>query len=206
MARTWRQKFFAWGIDLVMRVYEPRIAPRKQALFGGLRGKVVEIGPGTGPNLKYFDPSIEYMGIDPNVFMHPYLVREANRLGMSQVQMLEGTAAQIPLPDGSVDAVVGTLVLCSVPHQAEVLAEVRRVLKPGGRYYFIEHVAAESLTWTSFVQRLIKPLWCCCADGCHVDRKSWEAIEVAGFAEVEMERFRLDFPVVAPHIMGSARR
>ncbi len=199
------QRFFAWGINQVMRIYEPKIAPRKQSLFGGLTGKVVEIGPGTGPNFKYFNPSVKWTGIEPNPHMRKYLEAEAERVGVD-AELLEGSAMRLPFEDASVDCVVGTLVLCSVPCPATVLAEVRRVLKPGGRYLFVEHVEARAGSWHRFIQRAFKPLWCCCADGCHVDRRSWETIRAAGFEKSEIEHFNLNFPIVTPHIMGSATR
>lgn len=186
-----------------MRFYEPRIAPRKRALLASLRGRVLEIGPGTGPNLKYFTRHVEWTGVEPNPHMHRYLRREAERLGMN-VTLVEGSAMDLPFEDGSFDAVVGTLVLCSVPDPDRVLAEVKRVLKPGGTYRFVEHVQAEPGSRTARVQRFIKPIWHCCADGCHVDRRSWEPIERAGFGDVAMERFQLPFPIVSPHIVGQA--
>ena len=197
------KRFFAWGIDQVMRFYEPKIAPRKRALFSGLQGNVVEIGPGTGPNLKYFSKSVRWTGVEPNPFMRKYLEREAERVGL-EVELIEGTAMRLPFEDESVDCVVGTLVLCSVPCPETVVQEVKRVLKPGGRYLFVEHVAAPRGSWHARIQRAAKPLWCCCADGCHVDRRSWETIEAAGFEAAEIEKFNLDFPIVTPHIMGHA--
>lgn len=197
------QRTFAWGIEQVMRVYEPLIAPRKQELFKDLRGKVVEIGPGTGPNLKYFPKEISWIGIEPNPHMHKYLRREADRVGIA-VDLLEASALDIPLEDNSVDFVVGSLVLCSVPCPDTTLKEVLRILKPGGRYLFVEHVAATPGTFGALIQRFIKPIWCCCADGCNVDRQSWVPIRKAGFSREEIEHFMLKFPIVSPHIIGSA--
>jgi ubiquinone/menaquinone biosynthesis C-methylase UbiE len=197
------QRSFAWGIEQVMRWYEPQIAERKRQLFSQLHGTVVEIGPGTGPNLKYMSRDVDWIGIESNPHMRKFLEKEAQRLGMP-VHLIDGSALSIPLDDHSADFVVGTLVLCSVPCPVQTLDEVRRVLKPGGRYLFIEHVAAPEGSAMWRVQQFIKPLWKCCADGCHVDRRSWEPIEGAGFGRVQLERFNLNFPVVSPHIMGMA--
>ncbi len=188
-----------------MKLYEPLIADRKRQMFAPITGQVLEIGPGTGPNLRYFDKSVQWTGLEYNPKMFPYLRREAERQGLD-VNLIEGSALEIPLPDASVDYVVGTLVLCSVPCQKTVLAEVRRVLKPGGKYLFVEHVAATPGTWKALVQRLIKPVWRCCADGCCIDRQTWITLEEFPFEQVEMERFDLKFPVVSPHIMGFAVR
>lgn len=188
-----------------MKVYEPKIAPRKQSLLGELRGKVLEIGPGTGPNLKYYAKDVEWHGVEPNPHMRKYLEAEAARVGLG-VKLQEASAMELPFEDGSMDFVVGTLVLCSVPDPETVVAEVRRVLKPGGRYVFIEHVAAPQGSWHAFIQRACKPLWRCCADGCHIDRESWNTVRAAHFSTTEIEHFNLDFPIVTPHIMGSATR
>ena len=199
------QTTFAWGIHQVMKIYEPLISDRKRRLFSPVRGHVLEIGPGTGPNLRYFDKSIQWTGLEYNPKMRRYLEKEAKRVGLD-VNLIDGSALDIPLPDASVDVVVGTLVLCSVPCQKTVLDEVRRVLKPGGKYLFVEHVAAEPGTWKAVVQRLIKPVWRCCADGCCIDRRTWITLDEGPFDQVEIERFDLKFPVVSPHIMGTATR
>jgi ubiquinone/menaquinone biosynthesis C-methylase UbiE len=186
-----------------MKVYEPLIAPRKRQLFDAVHGDIVEIGPGTGPNLKYFPKDVRWTGVESNPHMRKYLEREASRVGLS-VHLIDGTAMSMPLEDESVEIVVGTLVLCSVPCPDTVLAEVRRVLKPGGRYLFVEHVAAPEGTWKARIQRFIKPIWHCCADGCNVDRRSWEPLNRAGFTDVKYERFDLPFPIVSPHMIGVA--
>lgn len=200
-----RRRWFAWGINQVMKFYEPRIADRKRALFSPLSGQVLEIGPGTGVNFKYLSQNVQWIGLEYNQYMFPYLSREAERYNI-QHELIQGSAEQIPLPDESVDVVMGTLVLCSVPNPEAVLREVQRVLKPGGRYVFVEHVAADPNTLTGVIQSVVKPVWRCCADGCHPDRKSWETIESAGFAEAVIDHFKLKFPVVSPHISGFATK
>jgi ubiquinone/menaquinone biosynthesis C-methylase UbiE len=199
-----RKRWFAWGIAQVMKVYEPLIRERKQKLLGGLEGHILEIGPGTGPNLKYLTPGTKWTGLEYNPHMFPYLAREAERCGLD-FDLIQGSAQAIPLPDASVDVVLGTLVLCSVPDPQGVLAEVQRVLKPGGRYVFIEHVAGSPGSRIERIQQVMKPIWCCCADGCHPDRRSGETIRHSGFRELDLETFELRFPIVAPHVMGIAR-
>jgi SAM-dependent methyltransferase len=126
------QRCFAWGLAAGGDAYERLVAIRKRELLGPLRGTVLEIGPGTGTNLAYLAPDVRWLGIEPNPHMERYLRREAEPLGRS-IEVRSGTVERLDLMDASVDAVVSTLVLCSVPDQARALAEVRRVLRPGGR-------------------------------------------------------------------------
>jgi ubiquinone/menaquinone biosynthesis C-methylase UbiE len=101
-------------------------------LLAGLDGAVLEIGPGSGANLGYYRDTVRWIGVEPNVSRHERLRHRAAQLGL-RARILNAVPERIDLPDESVDAVVGTLVLCSVDDQARALAEVRRVLKPSGR-------------------------------------------------------------------------
>jgi ubiquinone/menaquinone biosynthesis C-methylase UbiE len=175
----------------------------KLALFADLGGTIVEIGPGTGVNLAYLPRDIALVAIEPSPPMRRYLGERAAALGRS-LTLLDGTAERLPLPDRSVDAVVSTLVLCSVADPAATLAEVRRVLKPGGRFLFIEHVAAPRGSWLRRAQWLARPCYACCLDGCHTDRETWHTIEGAGFARVQLAHFRTHPGITAPHIVGVA--
>lgn len=175
----------------------------KRTLFADLTGTVVEIGPGTGANLAYLPRAIELLAIEPNPFMRRYLAERAAERDRSLI-LCAGTAERIPLPDASVDAVIGTLVLCSVADPAATLREVRRVLRPGGRFLFIEHVAAPRGSWLRRAQWFARPIWACCLDGCHTDRETWASIERAGFARVQLAHFRTHPGITAPHIVGVA--
>lgn len=200
----WYQRLFARLLAGSSEHIDSRIAPQKRALFADLHGDVVEIGPGTGANLAYYAPDVRWIGIEPNPYMHPYLRREAERLGHPEWVVRTGSAEKLDLPDASVDALVSTLVLCSVADQRATLAEIRRVLRPGGRFLFIEHVAAPRGTWQRRWQDLIQPLWTPLVDGCHPNRETGSSLLAAGFAQVEMQPFTIDAPIVAPHIVGMA--
>lgn len=196
-------RFNAWLMHRNSRRYNELTGGQKRRLFSGLSGRVLEIGPGTGANLKYYPGEVSLIGLEPSPYMQQYLNNEAKEFRMN-MEVLTGTAEQIPLSAESVDAVVSTLVLCSVDDMSASLAEIRRVLKPGGIFLFMEHVAAPEASWLRTVQRSIKPVWKRMADGCHPDRETWKAVENAGFSQVEVEHFRLPLAVVGPHIMGRA--
>ena len=199
-----RQRLFAWMLARYGPKLEPHLARHKRRLFHNLTGAILEIGPGAGANLPYFHARrVHCIGIEPNPFLHDRLRKQAAAAGI-EIDLRSGTAESIPAPDNSVDAVVSTLVLCSVSDPPRVLAEVRRILKPGGTFVFIEHVAARSGTFQRRLQRCIRPLWRQLGDGCHPDRETAHAIESAGFQHVSMERFVVPLPVVSPHIAGVA--
>jgi ubiquinone/menaquinone biosynthesis C-methylase UbiE len=185
------------------RRYDRSVEAHKRRLLGALAGTVVEIGPGAGANLRFYGPGVRWVGVEPNPWAHDYLRREAARVAL-EADVREGTAERLPAADASVDAVVSTLVLCTVGDVPRALAEVRRVLRPGGRFVFVEHVAAPAGTRTHRVQRLVRPVWPLLADGCHADRDTERTIRDAGFARVEVTRFRTPVPVIGPHIAGVA--
>ncbi len=193
----------AWLLHKGSERYNKKVDERKRKLFSALSGRVLEIGPGTGANLEYYPENISLIGLEPNPFMQNYLKERAEEL-YQKIEIITGTAENIPLTDESVDFVVSTLVLCSVDDIYEALAEIKRVLKPGGRFLFMEHVAAPRKNLLRNTQHLIEPLWKRMADGCHPDRETWKAIESTGFKNVEIEHFRLSLPVVSPHIIGTA--
>lgn len=201
--RGLRKRLFAWTLHKFNGRYEQEIAARKRGLLGGLKGTVIEIGPGTGPNLRYYANTVRWIGIEPNPYMRAYLQREAERIGV-KAELREGYAGAMGCPESSADAVVSTLVLCSVPDLRAALAEILRVLKPGGQFVFIEHVAAPPGTHLRKWQRRLRPWFHFLADGCNPDRETWRAIESAGFAEVHLEHFDGPLPIVRPHIAGVA--
>jgi ubiquinone/menaquinone biosynthesis C-methylase UbiE len=166
---------------------------------------VIEIGPGSGVNLKYYRDNVRWTGIEPNSFLHERIRLRASGIGIP-TRLLAATAERLYLPDGSVDAVVGTLVLCSMADPARALAEVLRVLKPGGRYVYIEHVAAPLGTRTRRVQETCTPILRRLPGGCSPNRETRRVIERAGFGAVADERFELptSFGIALPHIAGSA--
>lgn len=201
----WYKRLQARLLSTEYEPYTRAVERRKAELFGGLEGDVVEIGPGGGVNLRYFAPDVRWTGIEPNPYLHDVILERARELGRT-AELRAGRAEALPFEDGSVDAVVSSLVLCSVGDLEAVLREIRRVLRPGGRFAFVEHVADPRGGGRARLQRLVRPLWNLLADGCSPDRRTWEAIRGAGFSAVEIEHFEVPIPVVAPHIAGFAVR
>lgn len=203
-AGPFRQRLFAWGFARFARHADEYMRPYKLRLFGDISGSVLEIGPGTGANLSYLKSlPVAWTGVEPNPFMHPYLKNQAAALGLP-ADLRQGVAERLPAGDGTIDAVISTLVLCSVTDPAKVLREVLRVLKPGGRFIFIEHVAAARGSGLRRIQGWLRPLWKRMGDGCHPDRELGRSIQEAGFESVSMEAFDAPVPVVKPHIAGVA--
>lgn len=192
---------FAKLLPYASRRHERLVADRKRELFAtlGAHDVVVELGAGTGPNFRYYPPTIQWIGIEPNGFLNPALT-EASR-GFN-TRILELAAESIPLGDGIADAVVCTLVLCSVADPKLVLCEVLRVLKPGGRFYFIEHVGARRGSGLRLVQQIVQPIWKLCADGCRTCRDTALSLQNAGFEQLELQAFTLPLGIFSPHVAG----
>jgi SAM-dependent methyltransferase len=133
---------------------------------------VLELGAGTGGNLSLYPSSVTRL-------MREMLRRKLS--GRPEVEVLEATAESLPVPVRSFDTVVATLVLCSVKDPAQVVAEIHRVLRPGGTFLFLEHIGAPAGTWTRRVQGALEPVWKRLAGNCHLTRHPGPLLEAAGF-------------------------
>ncbi len=204
-----RQRLFARADAHSASVYDESIFRLKQALFADLQGTILEIGPGTGNNLRFFPPDAHWVGVEPNPYMYPYLVQSIHALGRREenFRILAGDTQGVRLPaeNGSMDAVVSTQVLCSVHNPDGIMNEILRVLKPGGKLAFIEHVAAPAGTGLRRLQDFLQPLWSLVTCGCHPNRETWVTIGQAGFSQVNLERYNHpEGGPVGPHIAGYA--
>jgi SAM-dependent methyltransferase len=204
-----RQRLMAWILSRHSEDYEKTMSPRKHALIGSLTGDILEIGPGAGPNLQFYAAGVHWLGVEPNPYMHDYLLKSIQGLGWPadryRIDLGDVHGVRLPAEDSSMDAVVSTLVLCSVPDPGATLQEILRVLKPGGRFVFIEHVAAEKGTSMRNRQNLLQPLWRLFGGGCYPNRETGESISKAEFAQAKIEHFW--YPgggIVSPHIAGEA--
>jgi SAM-dependent methyltransferase len=174
-------------------VLDRQLRPHKQAVFADLPPTVVELGPGVGANLRYLPPGARLIAVEPNPAMHAGLRARAARSGV-ELELHTAAAEHLDLPDGSADAVISSLVLCTVPDPAGVVAEVHRVLRPGGRYAFVEHVAAPRHTALRHLQRAVRRPWGWFFEGCSPERDLRSVIESAGFASTTIEDYRLHGP------------
>ena len=161
------------GIKPVQR-QRAKIVPRAQ-------GRVLEIGIGTGRNLPLYDKSrlTQLYGLDPAAQMHPKARQRMLAAGI-EVELLELPAEKIPMPDASFDTVITTFTLCTIPDAPRALAELRRVLRPGGALLFVEHGRAPEPGVARWQDRL-DPLWRRVAGGCHLNRKIDDLISGNGF-------------------------
>jgi SAM-dependent methyltransferase len=179
---------------------------RKRALFADLPSTVVEIGPGTGANLRYYRPGTRLIAIEPNRHMHEPLRKAAQRYGI-ELELREEGADAMGLPDASVDAVVSTLVLCTVPDPAATLREVRRILGPGGRLLFLEHVrAGRRHPVLRLAQRSLARPWRWFFEGCDVLRDTEAIMNQTGWARLEVHRYHVPtlFLPINTQIAGTA--
>ena len=195
----------AWLLHLADRSMDRLYGVRKRSIYRKLPDTVVEIGPGAGANFRYFNRGTRVIAIEPNTSMHARLKERARRRGID-LTIKSARGEQIDLPDQCVSAVVGTLILCSVDDPAMVVSEIHRILKPSGRYLFLEHVAAMPHTRLSKLQEKLRYAWRRLADGCQLNRDSHQVIANAGFSKVDMDCFTLrsQWLPFAPHIFGVA--
>lgn len=202
-----RSRFEAWLLDSSAEQIHARHGRRKQAVIGSFTGTVVEIGPGTGVNMRYYGDGVRVIAIEPNPAMHAKLRAQAAQHGVElEIRALRGE--DVDVADGQADAVVGTLVLCGVDDAHRVVSEVRRVLRPGGTFFFLEHVAAPHGSGTRRVQRVLKRPHRWLFNGCEIDRDTAGVLRAAGFDSIEVDEVDTGFAGlhVRHQIVGTAVR
>jgi SAM-dependent methyltransferase len=214
MATTTAKKvshpLFARGFDrTAWKVEERGQRDNRRRALAGLGGRVIEVGAGNGLNFPLYPETVdEVVAVEPEAFLRDR-ARAAAAKAPVKVTVVDGTAESLPASGGSFDAGVASLVLCSVFDQARALAELRRVIRPGGELRFYEHVRAERpLAFRA--QRTFDLVWHLVAGGCHTSRDTLAAIREAGF-EVEHHERMLFKPywfavATTPHVLGVARR
>lgn len=185
------------------------MAEHRKELLAGATGNVVEIGAGTGANFPHYpEGASEIVAVEPEPYLRALATTAA--AGASRpVRVVDAVADELPFESASFDVAVCSLVLCSVADQPAALAELHRVLRPGGELRFYEHVRAESPRFAS-AQRAIDVVWPRLGGGCHASRDTLRAIADADFAIEHVRHFAFRpcwlGAVTSPHILGLARR
>jgi ubiquinone/menaquinone biosynthesis C-methylase UbiE len=180
---------------------------RKEAL-AGLSGRVIEVGAGNGLNFAHYPSEVErLLAVEPEPILRDAALKAAPDAPIP-IEVVDGVADRLPAEDDSFDAAVACLVLCTVPDQAAALAELRRVLRPGGELRFYEHVVAHKGGMAMFQRFSDRTYWPHISGGCHMTRDTGAAIEQAGFTIESCRRFGFSpsppLPAI-PHILGRAR-
>ena len=199
-------RIFAAGYDTVMAGTEKAtFGAHRRELLRDVRGRVLEIGGGTGANLQYYGPGVEELVVtEPEEPMARRLERKLDGLSFP-VRVVRAPAEELPLEDGSFDFVVSTLVLCTVTDPHRALAEVRRLLKPGGKLVFMEHVRSDDPKLARWQDRL-HGLQLRLGHGCNCNRPTLDNIASSGFSivSVEHDTVKKAPPIVRPLIVGTA--
>lgn len=169
---------------LAMR--QEQLRPYRERVVSAVSGRVLEVGIGSGLNLPLYPDAVDrVIGVDPSPGLL-CLATEASRRSSPETELIEGTAENLPLEDGSVDCAVVSWTLCSVTDPSRALAEIRRVLKPGGVFSFVEHGLAPEPRIRQW-QQWLTPVWCRCAGNCHLNRPTASLVEGGGFRMHSLE-------------------
>jgi len=198
-------RIYAWGSP---RMEEAGWGARRDQLVAGLAGRVIEVGAGNGLNFARYPSAVtDVLAVEPEAHLRD-LAQAAARDAAVPIEVVDGVADRLPAGDAAFDAAVTSLVLCSVPDVPATLAEVRRVLRPGGELRFFEHVRADTPGLARVQRVLDATVWPTFVGGCHTHRDTRAAIKAAGFVIDRIDHFRLPeggIPLPAsPHILGAA--
>src|SRR5271166_1494628 len=187
----YQRRIVPWLLHIAMR--RRALVPIRKRVISGAEGTVLEIGAGSGLNLPLYGPSTRaVIALDPSAELLG-MARKRAEAASVPIKFLEASAEAVPLETGSVDTVVMTWTLCTIPDTSRALAELRRVLKPGGALLFVEHGRAPEPNVARWQDRL-DPLWSRIAGGCHLNRKMDELIVRSGFRLNSLVNGRLPGP------------
>jgi ubiquinone/menaquinone biosynthesis C-methylase UbiE len=201
---TWGRAFAALYDRGLKATEENGLRQMRRELLSQASGRTVDLGAGTGVNLDLFPEAVsELVMVEPD----PHMIKQlrAKAAGRGGLETLEASAQELPFADDSFDTAVFTLVLCTVPNPELALREAARVLKPGGKLLFIEHVRGDESGLAGWQDRLEKP-WRFLADGCHCNRDTVAMIEDSPLKLEQVEKGQLPKapPIVRPLVHGSA--
>lgn len=204
---TWGRMFSALYDRGFKATEEAGLREMRRELLAAARGRVLELGAGTGFNLEHYPEEIEDLTlVEPDPHMTAKLRPKVAGSGR-KAEVVEAPAENLPFPNDSFDTAVVTLVLCTVPDPAAGLAEIKRLLRPGGQLLFLEHVRSRNPDLAEWQDRLERP-WRFLGDGCHCNRDTVAAIADAGFELEAVDRGALPKapPIVRPLATGTARK
>jgi SAM-dependent methyltransferase len=188
----------AWFFGSFDRYINLISARHKRYAFADIAaGTVLEIGAGVGANFDHLLHATQLIALEPNPAMHPRLADRAQARGLD-VRIIGAPAENIPIPDNSIDTVICSLVLCTVRDPARALAEIYRVLKPGGAFRFVEHVAAHPFSPRRWIQATVRRPWSWLFEGCQLCRDTGALIDTSGFSDTDIQNGRLRLSVFVP--------
>jgi SAM-dependent methyltransferase len=185
----WAARRYGGMAVLYERFTEPMeragLSAIRAGLAADLQGRILEVGCGTGLNFAHYPAGLEVTAIEPIEEFRTFAAERATR-ARAHITVQDGDAQALPFADASFDGALQTLVLCSIPDEAQGLLELRRVLRPGAPVRFFEHVRSTH-TFGAVVQDLFNPLWRWAMDGCNINRDTVRTIEMCGFQIEEVE-------------------
>lgn len=205
MSKNIHELVFAFAYDYLDMIVADFVKEYRVLTAGMVSGSVLEIGAGAGANLSFYPGNISLTLLDKNPYMVKKLLKKTKLLAVDAEVILD-SAEILPFPDNSFDSVVVTLVLCMVDNVNSVLDEIYRVLKPGGKFYFYEHIHSSNQR-RSRVENYINPIWRILSTGCNLNRNTNELIMNHKFSEskVEIKDLQLWFPWLSiTNIVGFA--
>ncbi|MEV6382002.1 class I SAM-dependent methyltransferase [Streptomyces sp. NPDC051773] len=201
-------RFARQYLKLAVQADRRGAAEHRRRLLAGLSGRVLEVGAGQGRNFPHYPAAVtEVVALEPDDTLREVAERKAASAPVG-VAVVAGQAGLLPGEDGEFDAVVASLVLCSVADLTGALAEMARVLRPGGELRFYEHVRS-TRAWAGRLEDLITPLWSRAGGGCHPNRDTETAIRAAGFTVTDVDAFGFSPSALMPnvrHVLGTAVR
>ncbi|XP_053311787.1 putative methyltransferase-like protein 7A [Spea bombifrons] len=211
------KKIFPYLLCKLTAMYNKSMEQIKKDLFSNVSDfassskelTLLEIGCGTGANFKFYPDGCRVTCMDLNPNFQSFLSESQAKCDHLKFERFLVASADnmSQVADNSMDVVVCTLLVCSVPNTPKVLKEVQRVLRPGGAFYFLEHVAAQDdSSWISFLQKVLNPTWRLCFDGCSLRKTTWKDLENAKFSELKLRHIQAPSVLkpIIPHVVGYA--